>query len=304
MIHPYARASYAAALAGADGGRLLAVPEWTGHAILRPVPGADAVDAAGPYPRTPFGPRFDLRAGLDRLRAAGAVSAVIVPDPLSAPPQSTLTAAFEHCRPFKTHFIVDRAAGGEWPSKHHRQTIRKARAAVQVSAVSLGRTARDWSRLHAGLPERHAVGGAADFIPSSVAALADDPSFEAFAARIDGRIVAMAIWFAHDGVATYHLGASDEAGYAVGAGYALFDAAFEHFDFADRFDLGGAAGVQLRADDGLARFKQGFANATATAYVCGSVLDAAACGQLSKGRASAGFFPAYRAPATLETAAA
>jgi hypothetical protein len=134
--------------------------------------------------------------------------------------------------------------------------------------------------------------------------MADDPSYEVFAARQDGRIVAMAIWFAHDGVAVYHLGASDEAGYAVGASYALFDAAFEHFDFAERFDLGGAAGLDPGPGDGLARFKQGFANTTATAYVCGAVLDPAAYERLSAGQRAGGFFPAYRPPTVRERAAA
>jgi hypothetical protein len=304
MMHPYARAAYAAALASAERGRILAVPEWPGHVVLRPIGATGLADVAGPYPRTPFGARCDLAGGLDRLRGSGAVTAVIVPDPLSAPPPAALAAAFEHCRPFKTHFVADRHAAGEWPSRHHRAKIRKARAAVQVARVDLARTIDDWNRLYAGLAERHMIAGAAAFAPAYVQTMADDPSYEVFAARQDGRIVAMAIWFAHDGVAVYHLGASDEAGYAVGASYALFDAAFDHFDFAERFDLGGAAGIDPSPDDGLARFKQGFANSTATAYVCGAVLDAAAYERLGSGRADAGFFPAYRAPTVRERAAA
>jgi hypothetical protein len=223
---------------------------------------------------------------------------------MNAPPPAALGAAFELCRPFKTHYVADRRAGGDWPSKHHRYKIRKAQRAVQVGRVELARVEADWTRLYAGLSARRGIDGAADFAPAYFRMLADDASFEAFAARRDGRIVAMAIWFAHDGVAVYHLGASDTDGYAVGASYALFDAAFEYYDFAERFDLGGAAGVDPGADDGLARFKQGFANTTATAYVCGAVLDQPAYSQACAGCAPTGFFPAYRAPTVRERAAA
>ena len=270
MSHPYASAAYAQALADADAGRVLAIPEWPGHAILRPLPGG-LVDAAGPYPRTPLSSASRLADGLARLREAGTVSAVLVPDPMGAPSRARLAAAFDHCRPFKTHFVADRRAPGDWPSKHHRQKIRKARRACRVERVRLCDRLADWTRLYAGLASRHAITGAADFTPAYVRALADDPAYATFAAWKDGRVVAMAIWFEWAGAAAYHLGASDEAGYAVGASYAIFDAAFEHYADVERFDLGGAAGIAPRPGAGLA---------------------------------ASGFFPAYRAPMLLETTAA
>jgi hypothetical protein len=301
VTHPYARAAYAEALAGAEGGSILEMPAWPGFAILRPVRGG-LIDAVGPYPRTPLGSACDL--DLDRLREAGAVSVVMVPDPMHAPPEPALALAFEHCRPFKTHFVADRRAPGAWPSKHHRYKIRKARRGCQVERVRLGEVMADWTRLYAGLARRHAISGAADFTAAYFTVLAGDPAFETFVARQDGQIVAMAIWFEYDGVAVYHLGASDAAGYAVGASYAIFDAAFERFAAAQRFDFGGAAGVEAQADDGLARFKQGFANTETMACVCGSVLDPAAYARLTAGLPPTSYFPAYRAPMSRATAAA
>jgi hypothetical protein len=291
--HPYGRATYAAAIAEAEGWEVLDVPEWGAAMLLRPI-AEGGRDATGPYPRTPILAGADLGAGLARLRGQGLVSVVLVPDPLLAPDGKTLSGAFSVCRPFKTHFLVDRTAGGYAPSKHHRYEIRRALGRCAIERVQLRDHLGDWSRLYAGLSERHAIRGPAAFSDGYFAMMAEDPTYQAFVARIEGCIVAMAIWFEHQGVAVNHLGASDAAGYAAGASYALYDAATQHYAQCHHVDLGGAAGVADNADDGLARFKRGFANAEATAYLCGEVLDDGAYARLAAGRPSTTFFPAYR----------
>ncbi len=290
--HPYGAVAYGEALAAADGQKALDVPEWRSAVIVRPA-AAGALDATGPYPRAPLGADADLAGGLQRLRSAGLVSVVLVPDPLNAPAPKALAAAFPVFRPFKTHFIVDRRAGAYAPSKHHRYEIRRAAAGCVVDRAPLSSVLPRWARLYAGLARRHDIRGPADFSPAYFDHLAASPAYETFVARVDGRIVAMAIWFQHGAVAVNHLGASDAEGYAAGATYALYDAAIQHFADAERLDLGGAAGLAEAADDGLARFKRGFANASASAYLCGAVLDQARYDELSAGRDGA-FFPAYR----------
>jgi len=290
--HPYGEAGYAAAIAGAERWGVVDVPEWDTAMLLRPLAGG-ARDAAGPYPRAPIPKDADLRAGVERLRSLALVSAVLVPDPLFAPDGETLAAAFSVCRPFKTHFVVDRTARGYAPSKHHRYEIRRALGRCAIERVQLSSFLGDWTRLYAGLADRHAIKGPAAFSDGYFAMMAQDPTYETFAARVDGALVAMAIWFEHEGVAVNHLGASDAAGYAAGASYALYDAAIEHYAQCHHLDLGGAAGFAEAGDDGLARFKRGFANAEATAFLCGAVLDQAAYTRLA-GRIQTGFFPAYR----------
>jgi hypothetical protein len=291
--HPHGLASYAAAIAETLGWKVLDVAEWGTAMLLRPITGG-GWDAAGPYPRAPILSSADLRGGLERLRGERLVSAVLVPDPLLAPDSVALAAAFSVCRPFKTHFLIDRTAGRYAPSKHHRYEIRRALGRCAVERVQLSSHLGDWSRLYAGLTDRHAIDGPAAFSAGYFAMMAADPTYVTFAARVEGRIVAMAIWFEHQGVAVNHLGASDAAGYAAGASYALYDAAIEHYAQCRHVDLGGPAGVANDADDGLARFKRGFANAEATAFLCGEVLDDAAYARLATGRPSTNFFPAYR----------
>jgi hypothetical protein len=295
--HPYARLAYAEALCADDAaGQAVDVAEWSCAVVTQSV-ADDARDAAGPYPRTPLRADAELEAGLDALARLGLVSVVLVADPLAAPPAERLGRAFSVCRPFKTHFLVDHARGQATPTKHHRYEIRRANGRCEVVLVRLADRMADWSGLYEGLKQRHQVTGPAAFSAAYFQALAAEPLYETFAAIVQGRVVAMSIWFQHDGVAVNHLGASSQAGYALGASYALYAAALDHYAGAAVLDLGGAAGFGDDPNDGLARFKRGFSNAEAGAYLCGAVLDTARYAALNQDRPPTAFFPAYRAPA-------
>lgn len=290
MTHPHADGAYAAALAFA--GRPVAVGAWESFVLAREI-AAGGEDGIGLYPRAVIAPDADIGAGLDALAAAGLVSVVLVADPMASPAPERLAAAFGLCRPFKTHQIIERARGYA-PSKHHRYEIKRAAGRCRVERVALAAHLDDWRALYDGLTERHTIAGMAAFSDSYFKALADWPVFVTFAAFVDGAVAAMAIWFEHGGVAYNHLGASSTAGYANGASYALYDAAVAHFSGAAVLDLGAGAGMADDPEDGLARFKRGFANGTAVAHLCGAVLDAGRYAALVAGRAETGFFPGYR----------
>lgn len=291
-VHPYAASAYGRALA--PGGAAVAVDAWGAQVLTRPITGSDRLDAFGTYPMTPVAAGADLRAGLAQLAAAGLVSVVLVPDPLAGPTQARLAEAFALCRPFKTHYVVDRSAGPFAPTKHHRAEIRRAQRRCSIEQVRLADCLTAWTALYDGLVERRAVSGVAAFGPAYFEMLAAQPRMTAFAARIGDEIAAMTIWFEHDGVAYNHLGASNALGYANGANYALYDAAIAHFENADRLNLGGSAGATNDPADGLAFFKRGFANAEATALLCGAVLDRPRYDVLAADAPASGYFPAYR----------
>jgi hypothetical protein len=298
MPHPYADPHYAEAFRGL--GEAVLVPPWRTSILRRPIPhhavsGGSAHDAMGLYPLTALAAEADLAGGLAWLRDAGDVSVVLVPDPLTAPPPDALARAFAICRPFKTHYVIDRSAGPVQPSKHHRYEIRRAQRACRVEIVPLAAWLTDWQRLYAQLAERHAIGGVAGFSPDYFRALAGWDALTAFAAFADDRPVAMALWVQRGPIAYYHLAAADEDGYRLGAAYALLAAAIEHFAAAALLHLGAGAGRDDDADAGLSRFKRGFANRTVTAHLCGAVLDADRYAALAGARDAAAFFPAYRA---------
>lgn len=297
--HPYASAAYAGTLRHV--GRPFEVAPWGTHVILRAIPGhCGLFDAAGPYPLLPLRRDADIPAGLDVLRKAGAVSVVLVADPLTGPPVANLARHFPLAVPFKTHHLMDRAAGPIPFSPHHREFVRRGERRTRVARVCLAepRWLEAWTTLYAALVARRGITGPAAFPPASAAALArlPDDALATFAALSpDGAILAMQHWIRHDGVACSHLAAANEAGHRASANYALHAAALRALTDCRVLDLGAGAGPDDDPADGLARFKAGFANATATAHLLGAVLDPATYARLRAPPGTA-FFPAYRAP--------
>lgn len=288
----YASRPYAEAF----GWPILDLAEWQTAVLRRPIPDTGWEDALGCYPLCLIDRAADLEGGLQRLRATGLVSVALVADPVTGPTPEALAKAFPVCRPFKTHYLIDRAAGPVRFSATHRRWMRKALQECEVSAVRLGDSLGDWERLYRQTVERHAITGLQKFSPAYFAALAGLPEVEAFCARVEQEIVAMALWVRGPEVVYYHLGASDARGYEARAMYGIFAVANEHFATAKVLHLGGAAGVRAEADDGLARFKRGFANREAEAYFCGACLDRERYAILTEDRESTSFFPAYREP--------
>ena len=270
--HLYADPAYARALSAL--GRVVDLPEWGGFVLARAIPREGMEDATGAYPRAVLDRDADLAGGLARLAGAGLVSVVLATSRSAGvgPPATALATAFGVCRPFKTHYLVDRAKGYA-PTKHHRDRIRRGLRRCRVERVSLAERLDDWRSLYAGLVASHDVRGAADFAPVYFDALAGMAQVVALGAFVGETLAAMTLWFEYDGVAYSHLTASSALGYANGAAFALNDAAIGHFADCAVIDLGGAAGMADSADDGLAQFKRGFANAEATALICGAVLD-------------------------------
>lgn len=293
--HPYAGEAYANAFGPPY--RAFAVPEWGTSVLLRPIDMTGRVDATSCYPRSVFSSEARLADGLARLRDAGAVSVVLAVDPFFAPPD--LARAFHLARPFKTHFVIDRARGAPCFSRHHRYEIRRAERIATVHKISLVDHLSRWTELYRSLVERHHITGIQRFSPEYFAALARLPALSAYAAIAEGDMVAMSLWLRHGDWAASHLAAADERGYRLSATYLLYAAAIEDLGHCRWLDLGGTAGNDNGAASGLARFKRGFANATADAWLCGHVLDEAAYGALCRGLPATTFFPAYRQPAQL-----
>jgi hypothetical protein len=289
--HLYASSLYAEALAHV--GQPVRVDAWCSFVIARPLPAGGGSDATGAYPMAVFRADADLGRGLADLAAAGLVSLVLVPDPFASPPPERLAAAFDLCRPFKTHYLVETAKGAA-VTKHHRDRMRRGARRCRVERVGLADHLAGWGELYAGLVDRRSIRGAADFTAGYFARLAQAPELVALAAFVDGDLAAMTLWFEHDGVAYNHLTAANAAGYANGANFALYGAAIDHFVGAAVMNLGGGAGFEDDPEDGLAAFKRGFANAETKALLCGAILDRGRYAALTAGRGATGFFPAYR----------
>lgn len=298
MTHPFATAAYAQGLAHL--GAALTVPEWDGHVLTRPTPCGTLRDALGPYPLTPLALDADLAGGLERLRAAGLVSVVLVLDDRLRPDTAALQAAFELARPFKTHQIYDRTLGPLAYDKHHRYEIRRAQGRVEAREIALAEHLPAWEALYGDLIARHGLTGLHAFPHAHHAALAGLPGVRAFGAFMNGALVSAHVFVAHLGHAVSHLAASSPEGYRNGAAYAVNALAIEALTDCEVINFGGGAGAGDDAADGLVRFKKGFSNRIAPSWICGAVLDGQAYQALSAGLDDNGFFPAYRGSRKVE----
>jgi hypothetical protein len=288
----YATVAYAAAF----GLGLIDVEEWETALLTRPIPETKWLDALGCYPLSVFGQRPDLKAGLERLRQAGLVSVALVPDPVTSPAPEVLADAFEVCRPFKTHYLIDREAGPVRFAKNHRWSVRKSLKNCSFEPIDLHENLEVWQKLYAYTVSRHGVTGIQDFAPSYFRELAGMPEVTALAARHRGEIVAIILWVRSGDIVYAHLEGGSPEALQTQATYGLIAAANEHFADCRIIHLGGAAGLDAEAGDGLAHFKRGFANRQVTAYFCGSCLQIDRYTALAGAQPPTSFFPAYRQP--------
>jgi hypothetical protein len=295
LTHPYATDAYVGSLL--REGRAVAVPEWGCSAIVRPITGGSE-DGSGAYPLTIMREDADIAGGLARLESMGLVSIVVVMDDFHRPPLERLDREFDFVRPFKNHFVY---RPGQMPSsytKHHRYLVRRALRDVEVGPIDLLRHLDAWMELYATLTARHGFSGIHDLPSDHHRTLATLDGVTAIAAWCGEKLTACHIWVHHRGYVHSHLGASSASGYMNGASYAVYDASIRHFSDAELINLGGVAGYTNDPNDGLARFKRGFANATARSFICGKILDRRRYAELiglDAARAQTAFFPAYRA---------
>jgi hypothetical protein len=296
-LHP----EYAASLGFAGAPR--ALPRSGGWLLEREVPGTAFRDAMGPYPLLCCAEWSALADDLEEA-GAGLVSVAAVADPLGPHGgEAGLRPAFpELVRPFKEHFVVDlREPPERSVSAHHRRSARRALAALRVERLGVPADALDeWVALYAALSARHGITGTAAFPREAFRRQLGVPGIAALRAVHEGTTVGMTLWYRQEDRVYYHLGAYSEAGYAHRAAFALFRTALDLFadEGARWLALGAGAGVHGGGEDGLTRFKRGWATGTRTAYLCGRVCDPDRYRALAAPHGAAGgFFPAYRAPA-------
>ncbi len=292
----YKHPSYAASLSHL--GEPLKLPRCGGWVLRRTIGGSERQDAIGPYPLFACDDWSQIGRDVRELREL--VSLTLVADPLAPVRPEELRRSFGRVRAFKEHFVVDLGRPpNAFMSPHHRRNVRKALSAVDVERSAAPEThLTEWLRLYRCLAERRGVRGAAAFPEGALGAQLRVPGIDVFRAVANSRTVGMSLWYRQDNAGYYHLGACDERGYRLRASHALMWAALEHFKSEVAWlDLGGGPGSRAASEDGLVRFKRGWATGTRTAYLCGEVFDEAAYRSLVHETQTEGadYFPQYRA---------
>jgi hypothetical protein len=293
MSHPYSTGTYAESLS--HWGEALQIPEWGCHVITQQT--AAGKDAVGTYPLAILCPDADLAGGLERLRRLGMICVTLVLDEFHRPPLAALRDHFQVVHPFKQHYIRRNSSPFAY-ARHHRYEVRRSLARVSVGPFELGAHLAEWAALYAELHRRHALAAVHDFAPRHFETLSTLEGTTSIGAWLEGKLVSAHLWVSDGRHVHSHLAASSDAGYGAAAAYAVYDASVRHFEGAELLNFGGGAGAGGDSLDGLSRFKSGFANDSAPAYVCGAILDPERYHELvrlSGVRTDTLFFPAYRA---------
>lgn len=274
-----------------------------GWMLKRPVKDSDNFDAAGCYPLFCCNDWSALKNDIDELTNSDLLSVCLVSDPLANIQFDTLKTIFSDlCVPFKMHFLVDlRKAPESFVSRHHQRYARKAsRELIIELEPNPELLINDWAQLYDNLIKRHCIKGIAKFSYHSFEILLNMPSLSMFSARNqNGDLLGILLCLAENNSVYYHLAAYNNEGYKAKASFGLFWKAISHFSSLGYqwFCLGAGAGLSKNLNDGLTKFKQGWANEHRQVFLCGKILNKNIYADTVNsvvGANRSNFFPAYR----------
>ena len=291
----YAHPAYTRALS--EFGHPIKLPRSGGWLLRRRIGETNSFDAMGPYPMFSCEDWNKLPADLDALET-DLVTVALVPDPFGSYDEALLRSCFDRVVEFKSHLVINLEQAEQIGSPHHRYYARRALRNLRVDVCARPRDIlRDWVLLYDNLIRRHDLKGIKRFSPESFAQQFEVPGLVVFrASTLDGECVGVHLWYVQGETAYSHLAASSELGYKFSCAYAIYDAAIEYFNGKVRcMDLGAGAGSSGK-NDGLTKFKEGWANHKRSAYFCGRILHAKRYRELVRrvDAETATYFPAYR----------
>lgn len=293
----YASEEYAQSLA--MFGQVIKLPRSSGYLFKRDIPGSGSSDVMGGYPFFSCASWTELSTDLEALPRS-LVSLVLIPEIFCPLGEGELGSMFDLVRPLRQHYLVDlEAAKHRRLSRNHERKLRKAaRQGLQLDLVAGHEGLLDiWLELYQTLIERKDIAGIRAFSRESFRRQLASPGNFMFLARHHGRVVG-ADWYMQSGDKVYaHLSAYSEQGYALSVSYPLMQAALEAFSTtASVLDLGGVPKFCAGSSDGQAYFKAGWSTHTATALLCGRVIDQERFLILNEGAdpLATNYFPWYR----------
>ncbi len=201
---------------------------------------------------------------------------------------------------FKEHYIVDLSIQSKY-KKHHRYEIRRSlKKGIEVHHCEQPSLfIKDWQKLYCHLISRHKIKKNLQFSQSLFNKQFNLPGLAVFRACINDQTIGMALWYVSDEKAYYHLAANSDMGYNNGCAYALMDYSLHFLRTygVKEATLGAGPGIKKQSNDGLSRFKSGWANYTKPVYFAGKIMNNQAYNQvINQSKNNPEYFPAYRSP--------
>lgn len=268
--------------------------------LEREIKDSSCLDIAGCYPlmacKNWLGVEADI-ANLDDQYA----SFTMVADPLGSYSPDLLQSAFpDLCTVFKYHYIIDLQSDyTRTYSSTHKRNAKKARKSLSICREDTPVDVLDpWIEMYQNLVQRHQITGVSAFSSHAFFEQLQTSGIIVYTARMGAKLVGMILFYEMAGHVYYHLGAYLQEGYDNKASFGIFDEAIHDFSQAGYgfLNMGGGAGAEENAEDGLSRFKRGWASHSRPAYLCGKILNRSVYNTLvqKRGGVHSGFFPAYR----------
>jgi len=282
-----------------------ALPECGGWVLVRDIPECGGKDAMGCYPLFVCNRWDSIDRDLTAL-ANDIVSLVLVSDPFSGTNREFLSERFSVVRPFKRHLVIstERKQAPEF-DRHHLYYARRSLREMETEIISRPQDMlEEWTALYRNLIARHGISGIQAFSREAFRIQLEIPGLCMIAGRMKGtgELAGMHLVIRQNDHAYSHLAAFSAEGYRISAAYGIYLETIRYLEESgvSLFDLGAAAGSSDNPDDGLARFKKGWANDERMVYLCGAVLNPdayeRACAMTN--RKNADWFPEYRDPAS------
>ncbi len=226
------------------------------------------------------------------------VSLVMVADPFCSPQMLENTTHWEVSRPFKRQSMLNLQTDDAPPwSKNLRRDIRIGTASNDLSWAKPGAdSARTFWNLYQRIVEKHQVDGIARLSEKSIEQQLSCQGASMLIATDSKQVSGAAIIFRVGDWANLHLMAVHPGAMKSCAGAALLAQTIEQLraEGSRLFNLGGSAGLQDAANDGLWKFKKRWGDCTGETALLGKVLNPSAYQTLCSGRQRRPFFPAYR----------
>lgn len=283
-----------------DLGRPRALPRAGSWVIEREIAGTGWYDGMGVYPIMRCADWNALATDLGET-CGDLVAVSAVTDPLGDYDTDTLQLAFpDLCRPFKKHYIIDLRR--DWRThlaRQHRQNIAKAlRSLVFPEPGPPLDHFEEWASLYAGLADRKSFGGVARYDREAHLAQLGIRGAVGFRAYLNDELVGMSVWYPDERDTYCHFAAASPVGYGNSAMFGLHWSALQYFETQglSAVSIGSGRGIVEDDNDGLSRFKRGWATRTATAYLVGRIFDRDRYEELRRRTGIEGddYFPIYR----------
>ena len=295
-MNGYLHPDYAASLA--EFGAPLELPQCRGWLLKRKIPNSSYYDAMGCYPLFVCQNWSRLHSDLENI-GDHLISLSLVTDPFGDYNEAYLNQCFDMVVPFKDHYIIDlHSSIKRTISKHHKYYARKALKNIQVEICpDPTQFANEWVTLYNALINRHNIQDFRKFSEKTLTKQLSIPGMVMFRAECQGTMVGAFIWFVQGETGYAHLISFSEAGFKLGASYALVWSAIEYFfDKIRWLDIGAGSGIVNNTSDGLNFFKRGWSNGIRTVYFCGRIFDYGKYQEIvkKKGIPETDYFPAYR----------